>query len=350
MNYKELFKQYRNKLMREAVVKAVLFGLAIGFGAMFALGLVFFFIGFKIYWLLFLAFGVAAAISGVLAFFLKYKPSDKQIARRIDELGLYERAITMQEFQNETDYIYERQREDTASAIKNVNATLIKLSIPLALLIILPFAAVLGTGATMLSALSAEGIIDNGQEIIQKIEDERSKRYFEVTYIATEGGFIIEEEVQLIEEGKNGNAVMAVAEDEWAFVSWSDGNEEPVRVDANVREERTIYAIFAPANGDSPFQGEGDKKKEGDQPSDNPGKGEPGQADQPSEQDSEEEGGMAAGGKYEPANQIIDGETYYGGDLYLEYYNKALEALAEEGNTDNGEADFINDYFKSIAE
>ena len=29
-------------------------------------------------------------------------------------------------------------------------------------------------------------------------------------------------------EGKNGNAVMAVAEDEWAFVSWSDGNEEPV--------------------------------------------------------------------------------------------------------------------------
>ncbi len=352
MNTDEVLKKYRARLTKQAILKSVILGLLISFSALAVSGFVIWMTGYKKFWISFIVFGVVFIAATVLFYFLKYKPDEYYVARQIDALGLEERVVTMHEFKGKNDYIYERQRQDAVSKVSSVSEKLLKFTMPLALMIILPLVIILGTGTTVLSTLSAEGVIKSGEQIINEAEDERNKRYFEVVYLVDGNGIIIDEEIQLVEAGKSANPVMAVAEDEWAFVMWSDGLDTPTRVDSNVFENMTITAYFAPASGDSPFQGEGNKDKEGDQDNGRPSdQGQPGdEGDGPSDNASDNPGGTAGGGKYDPANQIIDGETYYGGDIYQEYYNQATDALSQDGSTDKGEKDYIEDYFKIIAE
>ena len=355
MKTEELLKKYRSRLNKEAILRSLAFGMLVGLSALAISAFIVWMTGYKAYWISLVVFGGVSAIAFTLFYFLKFKPSDDYVARRVDALGLEERVVTMKEFRKESDYIYEAQRQDTFTVASNFSATMLKLRVPIALLIILPVLFLLSAGTTVLSVLSAEGVIQSGTEIITEVEEERNKRYYEVTYLVEGNGFIEEEEFQVVESGKNANPVMAVAEDNWAFVMWSDGNEDPVRMDANIRENLVISAIFAPADGDSPFQGNGDKQKEGDQDSGRPGEGKkPGPegegGDQETEQVSDQPGGNAGGGKYDPANQIIDGQTYYGGDLYQEYYEAVSEALSQDASTDKGEKEYIENYFKIIAE
>ncbi|MBP5308657.1 MAG: hypothetical protein J6Z34_05950 [Clostridia bacterium] len=355
MKTEELLKKYRARLVKEAILKALSVGLLIGFASLIVSGFTIWMTGYKQFWISFVIFAVITAAAFALFYFFRFKPSNYYVARRVDALGLEERMITMNEFQGETDYIFERQREDAVSSVAKINVTLLKITIPLALLIILPLVFVLGTGATVLSALSATGVIRPGEEIIREAEEQRTKKYYEVTYLVEGNGMVLDEEVQIIEEGKSTTPVMAVAEDEWAFMMWSDGSEDPVRYEPTVFENMKITAYFVPATGDSPFQGEGDKSKEGDQASDQPGKGQPGdegegEGENPSENANDQPGGNAGGGKYDPANQIIDGETYYGGDVFQDYYGYVNEALSQDATTDKGEKDYIDDYFKTIAE
>lgn len=355
MKTEEVLKKYRSRLKKEAILRSLAFGFLIGFSALAVSAFVVWMTGYKAFWISLAVFAGVSLISVLLFYFLKYKPSDDYVARRVDALGLEERVVTMKEFRAESDYIYVLQRDDAASAASKVSAALLKLRVPIALLIILPIVMVLSAGTTVLSALSAEEIIKSGSEIINDVEEERNKRYYEVTYLVEGNGFIEEEEFQVVESGKNANPVIAVAEDEWAFVMWSDGLEDPVRMDTNIRENLTISAIFAPASGDSPFQGNGDKDREGDQDSGRPGQGkQPGPqgegGDEESEAVSDQPGGNAGGGKYDPANQIIDGQTYYGGDLYQEYYEGVSDALAQDASIGKEEKEYIENYFKIIAE
>ena len=351
MKTEELLKKYRARLIKEAIIKAMVFGLLIGLSSLAISGFIVWMTGYKYFWISFIVFAVVSAAAFAL-FYLKFKPSDYYVARRLDALGLEERVITMKEFQGESDYIFERQREDAVFAVSKVSETLLKISVPLALLVILPVVFLLSTGTTVISALSAEGVIKSGGEIIKTVEEERNKRYYEITYLVEGNGMVIDEEIQIVEAGKSANPVMAVAEDEWAFVMWSDGSEDPVRIDVNVFENMIITAYFAPANGDSPFKGNGDKAKEGDEAGDRPGESQnPGDdGDGPSENTSDQPGGTAGGGKYDPANQIIDGETYYGGDVYQDYYDQVTEALSQDGSIDKEEKEYIENYFKTIAE
>ena len=359
MKTEELLKKYRARLTKEAILKSLAFGLLIGLSALAVSGFIVWMTGYKNYWISFVVFAVVTTATFALFYFLKFKPNDYYVARRVDALGLEERVITMKEFQGESDYIFERQREDAASAVSKVSETLLKISIPLALLIILPVVFLLGTGTTVLSALSAEGVIKSGGDIIRTVEEERNKRFYEVTYVVEGNGIVIDEEIQIVEAGKNTNPVMAVAEDEWAFMMWSDGYEDPVRFEANVFENMKIIAYFVPASGDSPFQGNGDKSKEGDQAGDRPGQnGKPGpngmegegEGNSESDDANDQPGGNAGGGKYDPANQIIDGQTYYGGDLYNEYNEKAAEALSQDESIDKEMKEYLENYFKIIAE
>lgn len=350
----ELLKKYRSRLIKEAMLKSFALGGLIALAALAVSAFVVWMTGYEAFWISFIVFGGVFAIATAALYFFRFRPSDDYVARRADALGLEERIVTMKEFRNESDYIYVRQRDDAVTVASNFSATMLKLRLPIAVLIILPIVFVLGTGTTVLSALSAEGVIPSGGTIINEVEEERNKRYYEVTYLVDGNGFIEEEEVQIVESGKNANPVMAVAEDDWAFVMWSDGLEDPVRVDMNIRENLTITAIFAPASGDSPFQGDGDKDKEGDKEGSKPGqKGRPGQQGEGNEENeavSDQPGGNAGGGKYDPANQIIDGQTYYGGDLFREYYEQVSEALAEDATVSKEQKEYIENYFKIIAE
>ena len=152
---------------------------------------------------------------------------------------------------------------------------------------------------------------------------------------------------QLVLKGEDCVGVMAEAEEEYIFVEWSDGVKTPYRVDTNVKESFTVTAIFQYSENSEEDQEPG----EGEEPSDKPGEeqdGEPQPSDKPGDPTEEKPSDeQQAGGRYEPQNQIRDGETYYG-DEYEDAFNQAMEEVSQDGDLDEGQKDIIGDYFGAI--
>lgn len=67
---------------------------------------------------------------------------------------------------------------------------------------------------------------------------------FTVKYSATAGGYVLGNCEQIVKSGEDGNQVIAIANDGYAFVKWSDGITENVRRDENVTENLSITAEF----------------------------------------------------------------------------------------------------------
>ena len=91
-----LFKKYRSRVVKEGILKAVVCGLIVGFAVLIVTALAFWFAGVP--WGLWLSIALFAAATGASVpafYFLKFKPTAKAIAKRIDQLGLEERIITM---------------------------------------------------------------------------------------------------------------------------------------------------------------------------------------------------------------------------------------------------------------
>ncbi|MFO7811490.1 MAG: DUF1566 domain-containing protein [Pelovirga sp.] len=70
--------------------------------------------------------------------------------------------------------------------------------------------------------------------------------YFNLTYLATEGGSLVGPVEQEIEEGEDALEVTAVAADGFEFVGWSDGVTAVVRREQAVAENLTVTATFEP--------------------------------------------------------------------------------------------------------
>jgi hypothetical protein len=69
--------------------------------------------------------------------------------------------------------------------------------------------------------------------------------HYTLTYLAGENGTITGEAVQEVESGTDGSSVLAVADDKYHFVKWSDGSIENPRTDTNVVADLTVTAEFA---------------------------------------------------------------------------------------------------------
>ncbi|MCM1289255.1 MAG: InlB B-repeat-containing protein [Corallococcus sp.] len=67
---------------------------------------------------------------------------------------------------------------------------------------------------------------------------------FTLKYGASEGGNIQGEVEQTVEKGKDGTAVVAVADFGYEFVKWSDGVNTPFREDTNIQKNITVTAQF----------------------------------------------------------------------------------------------------------
>ena len=65
------------------------------------------------------------------------------------------------------------------------------------------------------------------------------------------------------------------------------------------------------------------------------------------ESDGEEKPSDAASGKYEPNNQVIDGETWYGGE-YAGARGDASDEVSTNGNINGDQSDATNNYFNNI--
>lgn len=337
---KHMFKDYKSRLTKEAVIKALICGMIVGFSALFVSATVFWAIGFKHVWLCAIVWVVATAIAAPIFYAVKFRPTLKDIALRIDELGLEERILTMTELEGDDSYIAIKQRSDALSALETVNAKLIAIAVSVPLIVAVSVSAVFGLGMTTVSALSATGVIKSGQELIEDATKEPEKQY-EVTYEVMGEGMIEGDEFQIVKEGENATGVMAVADDEWAFVMWSDGSQSPYREDTKITKDMVIIAVFMqieegmdPMDGEDGEEGKGKPSDKG-KPGDKPGEGDP--SDNPQ-----------GGGQYEPANQVIDGETFYGGATYDNAYEQMMEELAQSEDIPDELKDIIVDYFETI--
>lgn len=320
------FEQYTSRMKREGQIKALLCGLTVGFAVDLLVAFVAWFVAWNGLWAAIVAGVLTFAISTPIFYGKLFRPTPKQIAARLDALGLEERVITMVELEQDSSYLATCQRKDAQEHLKTMDPARIKYRV-LKMAAVLSIVAVLGVFMTAITAMSEDGTVPSGDDFISDILKPDPEIYVAVSYIVEEGGSIDGEAEQLVLSGNSATPVIAVADDGWMFDGWDDGSEDPARTDTNVREELILTAMFVRVEEQG--EGEGDGEGEGENSDPN----EP--SDQPSESDSSEESGSGSSNssqiQYEENNQIIDGETYYR-SVYEGYYEQAMKILSEGGD------------------
>lgn len=335
---KKAFKDYNVRLNREAFIKSLICGLIIGFSALLVSATVFWLTAFNQTWLCAVIWAVATAGTTPIFYYKKFRPTVREMAKRIDKLGLEERMLTMAQFEGDNSYIAVRQREDALRALSTVNAKLIKFVVSVPLIITLAIVGVSGTGMVTVAALSAAGVLDSGKDIIEEVVLPEPEEY-EISYDVKGAGMIEGDIFQIVVEGKNATAVMAVPDDEWVFLEWSDGSTDPYREDMNIQSDMNLIAIFSPTMDAFPGDGEGE---EGDSDSEAPPEGEEGG------KPGDDPGKGSTGGEWTPTNQVIDGETYYGGTTYDNAYEDVIAELTQNDEIPDDLKAIIDSYFQTI--
>ncbi len=422
-----LFKKYRSRVVKEGILKAVVCGLIVGFAVLIVTALAFWFAGVP--WGLWLSIALFAAATGASVpafYFLKFKPTAKAIAKRIDQLGLEERIITMMELEKDESFIAMKQREDALAAMKKADHMLIKVVVTTALVVAVSVTGAFGVGAGTVSALYTAGVIPSGMDLLHQVTAKDPGTYTvsysisdgqgsildwttnEVLYTSieesadetpeetpgegTQGGAAAtaadisasdssddtsgsaesdtsdtsdtsgsaesgdsgetgEEEVKnvfTLQEGENCIPVIAEPADGWVFVQWSDGLRDPYRYDLAVSEDIEVTALFEELDENADQEG---------QPGTGEGEGEEGEGEDdgaPVEEGMESDSGGgdpggsgANGGRDDSAQQIENGDTYYG-DKYDEAYEDAMDKLLQDDSIPDWLKEIISDYYDAI--
>lgn len=407
----EVFKKYYKKIGRESILKALLCGLTIGFSLMFVCIAASWLAGFKAGIYIGLGLFVAAtAIATPLFYTFRFRPTTKKIAQRIDTLGLEERILTMAELENDDSFIAMKQREDAMKAMKSVSSEMLKIAVSVPLIAAVAISATLGTGMTVAAAVAPDGgkhfvdglkekhtyeitytvegkgwVIDftkkenaaliaamkerarqreidkaNGKEVT---EDETLPDTFRtrlgIVYTAIDetaqatmvlDGANYEDTTYTFEvtEGDEfGVKLMALPQKGYVFVGWSDGVTSPYREDMEATATKTVTATFEKVtdlmNGEK-GEGQGQGEEAGDADSGNSNSSGDGSGDGNNNNTSNSNG---EGSKAAPANQIINGETYYG-DVFEDAYREMLERMKNNNSLSEAEKKAISDYLDSI--
>lgn len=335
-------------MVREGVLKSLILGLLAGAGVLFLTAFVFWMAKPDLLWVAVLAFGVVTGGVTVILYYKKYKPTIKAIARRVDDLGLQERLLTMVELEGDDSYIAQRQREDALSAMEKVGPDLLKIIVSTAAVVAVSIVGTLSVGMATVTGLSSAGILPSGGELWNQWFGEPPV-YYEVTYVIDGQGQLILENGEVIEsgatyqtrvkKGADAEEVYASGGNEWVFIEWSDGHQTPSYSVKNVTKDITISAVFAQISGS-----EGDDNVF-DEPDDLPptdGEGIPKPNPNPPKNPNDQHGGQ-----YVPSNQIIDNKTYFGHE-YDAAYEKALEELDQDEEISEDQKDMTGAYFDTI--
>ncbi len=127
MSINELFKSFKKKMFLEAFFSSFVISLTSASIAVFVLSAVYHLLVKELPVLLWC--GAASGIfilTFAVVFFVKYYPTDKRVAKRLDRTGLKERAATMLEFMESDEKMAQYQRNDAVLHIKRVNLKDIK--------------------------------------------------------------------------------------------------------------------------------------------------------------------------------------------------------------------------------
>lgn len=351
MDQKEYFKKYGKRLAREGWLRSLVCGSAIGFVACIAAAIGSWMLELNGLLVPLAVLVTVSAIATALFYVLRFQPTVRGCAKRLDQLGLEERMITMLDLDGDQSCVAQLQREDAKRAISSVLPQNIAIHISKAALILLTVCAVAGVGMTTVSTLASIGLLPTGNELMDELAADEQEIYVSVTYMVEEGGYIEGEADQLVLYGTNAEPVLAVAEDGYVFDSWDDGSTRPGRTDTGVTQDVLYIAIFVPL--------EDMVEEEEDMPSDmgEPmgGAGQPGgpgqQGDdatgESSDQSGEDSSGTKGAGKYDDWNQIIDGKTYYRTELE-QYRDELLEKLENDEELTEEEKAFIKAYLNIV--
>lgn len=360
---KTQLKKYYTRLSSERFLKSLLCGLITGFSTMFITALVCWYFSYKQLWpLVAIGLGVAA-LTTVTFYLVKYRMDFKDVAKRIDELGLEERVLTMIDLEGDDSYIAKKQREDTFSALSTVMPKNIKISVALALLIALPIMCTLMAGASTVYGLHVAGILPSGREVLFQIIEPAPldvKVQFKADGGGTVGGYVN----QVIKEGANADAVVAIPETGYAFSHWTwiEGSSvkfstAPYFVAEEVFEDTKFTAVFTQLeNYEEPIPGlesggEGNGKgQNGNQNGPTSDTDMPPSEDQQTQTpdpDDDMSNGRYSSGATDERNQILDGETYYG-DVYGDAKDTAMDNISQNDDMSDDTKDFIEDYYDAI--
>lgn len=286
MNQNTQFDMRYKKLTAEALLKSLFCGLLVSFGANFVLGMVFWIIGIDsmplFIGLTLGSFVLVTVCAGAIFYLTKFRPTEKSNAKRIDSLGLHERAITMIDYRDDGSVMAAVQRRDAMNALNRLDPKTIRFKFGKKLLISLASVAALSITLSLLAVLlpSIVEIIENAQAYPD---------YIPISYIVEEGGYITGgDDEQFVLMGESAETVTAVPEEGYSFEGWDDGYKKPTRTDENVDHPLVLTAIFVPIdeegddegdpgesgeNGDAPGEEEGDNgdsSNQGENPGDNP--------------------------------------------------------------------------------
>lgn len=339
--------RFIERLKRGAVKKSVIASIIVSFFSLAVFAGVGWYFGFKEVWAYPVVFAGVAVISAPLFYFLKYRKTGREVALAIDRLGLEERMLTMESLKGEDTYIARRQREDTMNALKLVSEKRFSLALSTALLVCLAIALPLGAGFTTVSALAAEGVLPFGREVTKGIPAKYS-----LVYTVSEGGSLQGITKQYVTAGEDASYVIAVADDGYEFVKWSDNKKEAVRLDKEVDGDVKVKAIFErldDSNADEKLFGPNDKPDNG-----NGSGSERGNDDAPPSNGSQGSEGKdgppqdgAGGGPGDDSDKVIDGNKSYLGELE-NARNDAIDRINSDPNMDSRYKDLANDYFSKI--
>ena len=344
----DLLKNYKSRLAKEGWLKAALCGMSVGFSADILCATAFWVFGIKLFWICILVFAAVTAIATPLFYFCRFKNSRRQVASRVDMLGLEERILTMTQFENDDSYIARRQREDAMDALKSINASFVKLAVSASMVVTCCVALVLGVGATTASAVSDKSLLDLIRE--KQEGKEALANTFYLTYGVKDkvGGRVDGELEQTVKGGEAGKTVQAVADDGYVFVGWTDGYEDATRTDVDVKKDVTVNAVFVEIEADEEDNMSDEEKGEGDPSSGSSGdNGAPQQPGDPSDGSGDGEGDGAGAGADSASNQVIDGSTYYG-DEYSGSLSDAQNSMNSDSNLSGDDKGVIGDYFHNI--
>ena len=198
----DLFRQYYARLRRGGIVKSLLWGVAVGFLAAFVAALVTWMTYFDGFFLTIGVFVAVAAATALICYFRFFRPTAKDVARKVDSLGLEERMITMLELEKSDDYIALRQREDAQRSLQKLGMNKFKFGISLALVLVLSIGGVFALSMTTVTGLSDLGVIPSGAQLIDEAAGRNPRNYVDVVYSAMEGGYIYGESEQNLRKGE----------------------------------------------------------------------------------------------------------------------------------------------------
>lgn len=381
MTYQQVYKSHHNRVVRESVLKAVIFSSIIGLAVAAVIAFATIFTEFNGLWTaLGVGLGVAAVMIPVL-YFTVFRPTEKSVAESLDRLGFDERVITMLELEGDNSVMAELQRNDAVTTLTGA-AEKHGGKIPIKALPFMQKLAAVGLGTKMLVTTGAVAAVAATTLTLTALPTQQVKEIFMGTnsyaisynagghgYITTEsGGYKYDEKLVhagkysvKVDEGKMSERITVTAysepDNEYMFVGWSDDYSDEYNVAS--RSDKALMGITATAKYEML------NTVKDDEPNENPtafydcdAPFPPGsnndESNTPNGENNLEnlfppkmdENNSSAGGS-PISSEVIDGKTDYQ-EYFQQHYEEAMQRLSEGKDIPETLRKLIAAYFTAL--